>query len=259
MFVRLIKKFLRIFKLEIRRVLIKNPISFKNLPKDKSQFDKWHKLCDGQSLNVSRDRFLSLFQSMKYIYDNNIKGDFVECGVFMGGSSMMMAFCMKNFKSKTYKRKLWMYDTFEGMTRPNKDDVNILNENALKLLNTKKKIENEKDIWAYSSLATVIRNLKKTNLNKSQYTFIKGPVEKTLKNKKPNKIALLRLDTDFYSSTKSELEFLYSRVEKNGIVLIDDYGHWKGCKKAVDSFFKNKKNIFVHPVDYSGLIILKIR
>jgi len=82
-------------------------------------------------------------------------------------------------------------------------------------------------------------------------------VEQTLINNQPEKISLLRLDTDFYESTKSELEILYPKLVVGGIILIDDYGHWKGCRKAVDDYFKNEKNIFFQQIDYSGIIGVK--
>lgn len=256
---KLVKFFFNLFSLEIKKSLKQNPISFSSKYEDKLNFDRWHSICSAESLNVSRQRFLSLYQSVKHIYENNVSGDLVECGVFRGGSSMMMAFCMKNFQKKNQKKKLWMYDTYEGMTNPNKYDVNILSEKANLELDKTKKIKNKKDMWAYSPLESVSQNIKKTKLNKSQYCFVKGAVEKTLKHTKPKKIALLRLDTDFYSSTRSELEYLYDLVESKGIIIIDDYGHWQGCKKAVNFFFKNKKNIFFQYIDYSALIGIKLK
>ena len=247
------------FLYEVKKIVIKNPISFSLNKKDNIFFNRSYRICEKESLNVSRDRFLSLYHSMKYIYSNNIKGDLVECGVFKGGSSMMIGYCMKKFqKSNSNKKKLWMYDTFEGMTDPEDYDINILNQKAKMTLNHIKKIKNKNDMWAYSPLDTVRTNIKKTKLNQTQYCFVQGPVETTLKKLKPKKIALLRLDTDFYSSTKAELDNLYELVEKNGIIIIDDYGHWRGCKKAVDNFFKDKKNFFFNYIDYSAIIGIKL-
>ena len=72
----------------------------------------------------------------------------------------------------------------------------------------------------------------------------------------PKKICILRLDTDFYSSTKIELEKLWPLLSKNGILIIDDYGFWQGCKKAVDNYFKKKK--FLVHIDRSCRLIFKI-
>ena len=86
--------------------------------------------------------------------------------------------------------------------------------------------------------------MKKTKYPTKLLKFIKGPVEETLVQHKPKKISILRLDTDWYSSTKKELEILYPKLVKNGVIIIDDYGHWEGCRKACDQYFKNKKFYF---------------
>ena len=74
----------------------------------------------------------------------------------------------------------------------------------------------------------------------------------------PKKISLLRLDTDFYESTKKEMEVLYPRLQNKGVLIIDDYGHWKGSKKAVDDYFKNDLNFkFFHRIDYASRLYIK--
>ena len=251
-----IKKILKKFSYEIKKIKKINILLFNS--NEINHFDKYYQICKKESLNVSKERFASLYQSINYIYKNNIKGDFVECGVFMGGSAMMISFAMKDFeKINTSVKNIWLYDTFEGMANPTVHDENILNQKAIIELKNKKKKENSKDIWAYSSIDYVKQNIKKTYIDPERVKYIKGLVEETLIENKPKKISLLRLDTDFYESTKKELEELYPLLEKGGIIIIDDYGHWKGCKKAVDEYFKNKKNIFFQQVDYSGLIGVK--
>ena len=101
------------------------------------------------------------------------------------------------------------------------------------------------------------KNIKK-EVNNNKIRLIKGPVEKTLLNNEnlPDKISLLRLDTDFYESTKIELEILYPKVIKGGFLIIDDYGHWKGSRKAVDEYFKNSLP-FIHFIDESCRLIVK--
>ena len=84
---------------------------------------------------MSKERFLSLYQSVNYIYKNNVPGDFVECGVFKGGSAMMMAYAMQEFDVQNKNnKKLWLYDTFEGMANPSEYDENIFNQNAIQEL-----------------------------------------------------------------------------------------------------------------------------
>lgn len=88
--------------------------------------------------------------------------------------------------------------------------------------------------------------------------FIIGPVEKSLLLEKnlPKKISVLRLDTDWYASTKIELEILYQRLVQGGVLIIDDYGHWQGCRKAVDEYFFNKKK-WLHVYDYTCRYLIK--
>tara|TARA_B100001057_G_scaffold499529_1_gene610586 strand:- start:81 stop:854 length:774 start_codon:yes stop_codon:yes gene_type:complete len=252
-----IKIILKKLSYEIKKIKKINPLIF-NL-KNKNNFEEYYEICKNESLNVSKERFVSLYQTVNYIYKNHIDGDFVECGVFMGGSAMMMSYAMSEFEIKNKNKMIWLYDTFEGMANPSVHDKNILNEKAtIELKNTTKK-ENSKDIWAYSSINYVKENINKTNISSDRIKYIKGLVEETLSKDKPKKISLLRLDTDFYESTKVELEELYPLLEIGGVIIIDDYGHWKGCKKAVDEYFENKKNIFFQQIDYSGLIGVKTK
>jgi len=218
-----------------------------------------YRICKKESLNISKERFLTLYQSINYVFKNDIQGDFVECGIFKGGSSMMMAHMLAEQFQSQKNQKIWMYDTFEGMANASKYDENIDNQKAFIELDRIKKKENLNDIWAYSSLDYVKNNLKKTNIDEDKLIYIKGLVEETLYKRKPKEIALLRLDTDFYESTKSELEILYPLLQKGGILIIDDYGHWKGCKKAVDEYFLNKKDIFFQQIDYSGIVGVKTK
>ena len=84
-------------------------------------------------------------------------------------------------------------------------------------------------------------------------------MEDTIPKNSPEKISILRLDTDWYESTKHELEYLFPRLSSGGILIIDDYGHFKGAKKAVDEYFtKNKIQYFLNRIDYTGRLIVKI-
>ena len=161
----------------------------------------------------------------------NIGGDYVETGVFRGGSSMSMASVLKHYDKL---QTLWMYDTFEGMPEPNKDEVKLCgNKSALQIY------KDRSGDWCRCSLDTVNKNMAK-HIGYPYVRYIKGMVEDTLPKHKPNKIALLRLDTDFYESTAVSLEYLYPRLVSGGYILIDDYGAFSGCRKAVDDYFKNK-------------------
>ncbi|MBA87676.1 MAG: macrocin O-methyltransferase [Euryarchaeota archaeon] len=203
---------------------------------------------------TSKDRLSAMVKSFNYVMENNIQGDFVECGVWRGGNLILLAQLLKN---KNTKRGIYGFDTFEGMTSPTDHDVDYKGNTSKQLLNSSNKIDNVQNVWSYCSIENVKKHIQLfTNLN--DINLIKGPVEKTLleKNILPEKISILRLDTDWYESTKVELEILYPRLVKGGILIIDDYGHFKGCQKAVDEFFKNKQ-VFLNVIDYTGRLIVK--
>ncbi|NJL62444.1 MAG: hypothetical protein HC903_12175 [Methylacidiphilales bacterium] len=112
--------------------------------------------------------------------------------------------------------------------------------------------------WCFSSFDEVRNNFESTLSKVNHIKMIKGKVEDTLTIPEniPEKIAILRLDTDFYESTKKELEILYPRLQKGGVLIIDDYGHWKGSRKAVDEYFANQ-NIWLHRIDYTARLLIK--
>lgn len=198
---------------------------------------------------TTRLRMWSLINSINYVSNKNIKGDFVECGVWKGGNLMLF-----NFLNQKYKlnKKIYGYDTFEGMPLPSRFDFKYDGRSALNLYSKRTR---SKDGWAKSSFDEVKSNLL-TECSLDNIHLIKGLVEDTLLIKKnlPKKISILRLDTDFYESTKIELEILFPLLEEDGILIIDDYGHYKGSRKAVDEYFKKKP--FLIYVDHSCRIFI---
>lgn len=197
----------------------------------------------------------AIIQAMNHIKKNGIKGDLVECGVYKGGNIILFDYLNKKF---SLNKQIYAFDTFEGMSEPGDHDIDLKNKSA-KL--TKNNYEDHNIKWCYSSLDEVKKNIVKFNSHISNnFKFIKGDVIKTLNNKNnlPEKISLLRLDTDFYESTKKELEILYPKLEKNGVLIIDDYGHWQGAKKAVDEYFNTKNNFhWFHRIDYASRLFIK--
>jgi O-methyltransferase len=85
----------------------------------------------------------------------------------------------------------------------------------------------------------------------------RGPVEETLPRQSPGPLALLRLDTDWYKSTLHELEHLYPLLAGGGILIIDDYGHWQGARRAVDEYFADSPPLLLNRIDYTGRIAVK--
>jgi hypothetical protein len=206
---------------------------------------------------TSTERQWSLIQSLEYINNNKIEGNLVECGVFRGGNLILMNHICNKLN---LKKDIYAYDTFSGMTTPTDEDVEIeTNISANKIMNkTQKNKYKGNNIWCFATIEQVKSNLSKEFKTFENIKFVKGPVEETLLNVNnlPDKISLLRLDTDFYSSTKIELEILYPRLVKGGILIIDDYGSWEGSRKAVDEYFKNE-NIWLHYIDKDSRLLIK--
>ena len=197
----------------------------------------------------------AIIQSIKHIKENNIEGELVECGVWKGGNLILFKKMLQKFD---LEKKIFAFDTFEGMPKPGKEDFDLKDINAENIYKNYKK----KDLkWCYSNLDEVEKNVSDHfNDYKKSFNFIKGKVEETLEIEKnlPQNISLLRLDTDFYESTKKELEILYPRLCKGGVLIIDDYGHWKGSKKAVDEYFSLEKNfLWLHRIDYASRLYIK--
>jgi O-methyltransferase len=204
---------------------------------------------------TSPERLYSLYQSIEYVAANKISGDFVECGVWKGGSCMLMALLLKRLGITD--RKIYLYDTFEGMSEPTDADKQFNGEAANDLLNQSVK-EDENSVWCYSTLEEVQSNVFSTGYNPQNFIISKGKVEDTIPGVIPGEIALLRLDTDWYESTYHELIHLYPLLVENGILIIDDFGHWEGAKKAVLQYFDEKKlHPFIQRVDYTGRLIVK--
>ena len=205
---------------------------------------------------TSDQRLWALLSAIKYISKKQIRGDLVECGVWKGGSAMAMALQLKEMGETG--RDIWLYDTFSGMTEPSSKDVEYHSgRSASKLLSSTKKVPGN-NVWCICNKEEVIRNLKSTGYPFERFHIIEGDILKTLDNNTPDRIALLRLDTDWYASTIKELEALYPKLVKGGICIIDDYGHWEGARSAVDEYFKkNDINVLMHYIDNTGRMFIK--
>jgi hypothetical protein len=194
-------------------------------------------------------RINCLFDSMEYVRNNNIQGDFVECGVWRGGNILGIMKYLEYYQNTN--PNIWLYDTFCGMTPPEDVDVDLMNNKASDILD---------QVFCLNSLEEVKKALSSSNYPEEKVKYIIGDICKTLllKENVPEKIALLRLDTDWYNSTKIELDVLWEKLEIGSPCIIDDYGHWQGCKKAVHEFFKNIDCVHeVEHVDYTCIRIFK--
>ena len=204
---------------------------------------------------TSNERLHALIESIRFILLNGIKGDFVECGVYKGGS--MMAVALTLLAESANDRELYLFDTFEGMPKPGEKDIDLRGNPAIKKF-SQTRLSDMSSTWLNASLEDVKEVMTLSKYPMERIHFVKGLVEDTIHKNAPKSIALLRLDTDWYQSTKHELIHLYPRVSPKGIIIVDDYGHFKGQREAVDEFFlENNMSPFLHRIDYTGRLIVK--
>lgn len=200
---------------------------------------------------TSPEKISALIDATKYIAKQKIDGAFVECGVWKGGSVMTMALTLKETGDL---RDIYLYDTFSGMVAPSDVDGEL----AMKAY-SKSGTSGSFSKWLCSPVEEVQKNIFETGYPKDKLNFVKGRVEDTIPGTIPEKIALLRLDTDFYESTKHELKHLFPILSPGGIIIIDDYGTWQGARKAVDEYIEeNKVCIFLNRIDSEGRIAVKM-
>jgi O-methyltransferase len=201
---------------------------------------------------TSVERIYSLIQAVRYVTANGIEGAIVECGVWKGGS--MAAVAKALVQSTDLQRDLFLFDTFEGMSEPTRNDIDYEGQYALDVMREKPSYR-----CADAPLESVKKVLYETGYPRDKLNFIQGKVEETIPRYAPALIALLRLDTDWYESTKHELTHLFPRLANGGVIIIDDYGHWKGSRQACDEYFaKNHIPILLNRIDYTGRIAVKL-
>jgi O-methyltransferase len=204
---------------------------------------------------TSHERIAALCNGVEYIVRSNIQGDIVECGVWRGGSMMAAALTLVHLGRTD--RDLYLFDTFTGMPAPTSFDRRRADGVASATLI--KDWTREGSMWVPSPVEQVRRNLAGTSYPASRIRLVEGRVNDTLPASAPSRIALLRLDTDWYESTRHELIHLYPRITAAGVLIIDDYGYWAGARKAVDEYIADQRlPIFLHNIDGEGRIALKM-
>jgi hypothetical protein len=197
---------------------------------------------------LSIARLEALLNGAKQVCNENIPGHFVECGVAGGGSSALLAWAIKKFSRQP--RVLFCFDTFCGMPKPGKED-------------THKGIPAYATGWGQGTCAAPVESLLEISEKLDVRSIVKpviGLFQKTLpvfKNEIGN-ISLLHLDGDWYDSTKTILNNLYESASPNAYMQVDDYGHWEGCKKAIDEILLKKiNNLKINPIDSTGICFRK--
>ncbi len=205
-------------------------------------------------------RLLSVIDATRYCVAHSIPGAFAECGVWRGGSVLAMILTLQELAVD--ERDIYLYDTFEGMTAPTEADFSELDGSALAEWREASASGNRpwSEIFGEHAFSEedVRSLLGGTAYPHDRVHFVRGPVEETVPAHVADDLALLRLDTDWYESTRHELIHLFPRLNRGGVLIIDDYGHWRGAAKAVDEYFaSNHQPLLLSRVDYSARMGIK--
>jgi O-methyltransferase len=222
------------------------------LPADLVHDDEFVELAQrcGPFTMTSYERQYALYSAVRHVYATRVPGAFVECGVWRGGSSILAALTFQRLSDSN--REYFLYDTFAGMTEPTAADGADVHRRWAG------QQDEGHNRWAYASRDEVAANLRDAGVDLDAVRLVEGPVEETIPAHAPERIAILRLDTDWYESTKHELVHLYDRLEPGGVLLIDDYGHWQGARRAVDEYFDARpEHIYLMRIDNTGRLVLK--
>ena len=197
---------------------------------------------------------LALYQSIEYIVRNGIPGDIVECGVWSGGSMLLAAHALMHFGDTS--RRIYLYDTFAGMPRP---DVVDASWDGIPALPTWEHCQQRGRNWCFGGTEDHVREVVySSGYPEDRFVFVRGKVEDTLPATRPEKISLLRLDTDFYSSSYHELVHLYPMLSVAGILIIDDYGAFQGSRIATDQFIaENQLPLFLSRINMAVRLAVK--
>lgn len=217
---------------------------------------------------TSPERGWALWEAVRYVQERQLPGVWVECGVWRGGSSLLAALAHRCFAPGAVARgsggnpdrDYYLYDTFTGMTEPGEEDRIAWTGEAVR-----SRWARTPGWWA-ADQASVARLMEETGqIPPEHLRIIPGDVLETLEAAEnlPDRIAVLRLDTDWYASTKRELEILYPRLVPGGVLIIDDYGHFEGARQAVDEYFDTSRSgapprPALFRADYTGRAGVKI-
>lgn len=238
---------LRLFGIKLARIDRLKFINNEDLQQEKEFLAIYDKIKDHTL--VPFERCFTLYKAVQYIIKNNIPGDLVECGVWKGGSCMLIAYAL--LEAGITNRKIWLYDTFAGMTEPGEKDGAAEKEEWKKGV-----VSTSKNNMSYAPPEVVKANMQMTGYPAENIIYIKGNVEETIPTQTPSAISLLRLDTDWYASTMHELKHLYPLLSQKSILIIDDYGSWQGAKKATDEYFADK-GVYLQRIDRGGRLVIK--
>jgi len=206
-------------------------------------------------------RLQALIDAVRYCERRGIPGAFAECGVWRGGSVLAMILVLQELGAS--ERDVFLFDTFDGMPAPSgRDATASIGQPASEIWEAAR--SDPAHPWRETFDPRLIgeeavrETVLGTGYPAERVHLVRGPVEETLPSRAPQQIALLRLDTDWYQSTRHELEQLYPRLATGGVLIVDDYGHWQGCREAVDEYFgRHAAPVLLTRIDYTGRLAIK--
>lgn len=226
-------------------------LTFDIEPEFKALFEE----CKSASM-TSIERMYALWISVRHLHRAGVSGDIVECGVWRGGSMMLAAKTL--IAQGDLSRRLWLYDTFAGMTAPSGLDVQSMSGRPAGDILAAEARDDQNPFWAIAPRDLVETNMRSTGYPQERILLVEGKVEETLPHSAPARIALLRLDTDWHESTRCELEHLWPRLVSGGVLIIDDYGYWDGARRAVDDYFAAlSRPPLLARIDFTGRLAIK--
>jgi O-methyltransferase len=165
----------------------------------------------------------------------------------------MAAIARTLLQLRDVKRDLYLFDIFEGMSEPTSEDIDYMGRQASDVL-----VEEPRFKCGDATFERIKKVLYDTGYTNEKVHFVQDKVEETGPASAPDSISLLRLDTDWYESTKHELVQLFPRLAHSGVIIVDDYGHWEGSRQACDEYFsQNNIGVLLKRIDSGGRIALK--
>lgn len=220
------------------------------------EFLSIYETCRQQTM-TSIERMYALYQATCYVVDRNVPGDLVECGVWRGGSVMLIAATL--LRRGCTDRTIWLYDTFSGMTEPSAQDIQETSGRTAGEILAERERTDHDPFWGIAARSLVEQNLSGTGYPMDRFHLVEGDVMDTIPGRAPSTLAILRLDTDWYVTTRHELDHLYPRLSRGGVFIVDDYGYWRGSRKATDEYFATlDEQPLLNRIDFTGRVAVKL-
>jgi O-methyltransferase len=172
---------------------------------------------------VTNKNLITLYQLVQRANAMRLPGAIVECGVWNGGSAAIMGLANQDDSYHRMTRTIWLFDSFEGVPRPGEQDG-------------KQEREGFFEGWNKGHIAMVHRIFAKLGVPMDHVRIVRGWFDATLQTAPIDRIAILHIDSDWYDSVKIVLDTFYDRVVPGGFIILNDYGAWQGCNRALADF-----------------------